>query len=812
MVYNVGMSNQTGVISFHCGVGGNKNGLGAWMRALNAAAIPFPLKSTDQYGVLFEALLVGVEYDIDNILSYRMTKNDKGVREVPDYTASPLDAAIKHCIPLIQNLPPEFSRLVYIDIINEPRAKKAPGDVQYNDMNAMDWLGEFCYEAAIYMNGLGYRVIAPSLNSGEPGESTSAAVTEYSQPGMLKYIRYCADNRHNAMIGLHEYVWNDWKNDHDINDWYPHLFGRFEALIAAADIAGIPRTFRIMITEWGFGRDEAPLWNDALPHINDYSHVMSKFPQVVGTASWALQAGWGNVSNQVQTWIEPLKNYTINERPPLAPQPQRTHELFGSTLPNETEPPVSDLEQRVTDLEKIVLDHELRIQKLEGVPPVDPPNPPLLIIEANALGVDVSAHNEEFDWVTAIENGVVYGIVRSSNGLGSPSTDENGRDLWLRDNALNLTIMGVPWAVYHYLRPDHSISEQIELVYGILSELKGVGQYPRTAVLDDGTHHPTLYIDVERSDLTPAQIKQFYDGMIATGLHVGIYTRKTLWNPIMINEPVWWSNVSCWVAAYDGSNDGSVPSWQPFIPYGFHTNVLWQYTSKGGHVINKPGTPLDLNMATPFLATEPPPIDPPPVDTFDLLPYLRGADGWQLDIDATTYTQTLNTQHGAEDTWRLIKGGNGQYEYLYADDTWIYRREDTSQGNDKFYCHFTNGIQGAAWIKRHVAVGDSIQTQKEVVHYLNDCSIRQPSALVVDTIKVIGRYDKYAFSNGVSVDNVVELKWLEGDESYFFGLNRALVGFKDDSQDARFMGDLHGRQPLEYKKPPCIDEGERFYV
>ncbi|MCP5017330.1 MAG: hypothetical protein GY938_18985 [Ketobacter sp.] len=687
------MSNQTGVIGFHPSIGGNKTNLGKWMRALNKADIPFPLKAADDYGPLFEADMVGTEHGVTNYLAYRLTEevhSASGVRNAPDYTLPPLDAAVKHCAPIIQVIKsrtPEFNaELVFVDICNEIRTELGENEKQWGDMHPVDWAGEFCLESALFMNNAGYKIIAPSFNSGTPGdlgEGTFDALLQYSQPGMLKYIEYCAENPDMAMIGLHEYTWELWKKGQDINDWYPHLFGRFEAMIAAADIAGIPRTYRIMMTEWGFAQHTVPLWPEALPHINDYSHLLAKFPQVIGVAAWTLQAGWGNVSNKIQTWIEPLINYTINERPSLLPQPQATHELFGSTLPGETEPPM-DLLQRIEDLEARILDHELRLLALEGTPPIDPPYPPLLTIEANAMGVDVSAHQKEFDWVTAISNGVTYGIVRSSNGLGSDTTDENGRDKWLYSNAVDLTAMSIPWAIYHYLQP-HSISDQVELVHGILAELRGKGTYPRTAVLADGTRLPALYIDVEEGALHPSQIKEFYDGMIATGLHVGIYTNFYLWNAIMKDEPVWWDNVSCWVAAH-GRNTGQPSPWVPWVPYGFNSNVLWQYTSLGGHVIDNPGGSLDLNMATPFYQEIEPPI---PGDKYETS-FMRaephawrvikrgdgsGEDVWDLGLSDN---QDVRVKNRTEGEW-----------YEYRNDG-VWRIRDTSpapdsHGNERLY-------------------------------------------------------------------------------------------------------------------------------
>ena len=60
------------IIGFHTASGGNKNGLGDWERALNAAGIPVFLKSADEYGVLHEALEVGEQYGVENNLIFRI--------------------------------------------------------------------------------------------------------------------------------------------------------------------------------------------------------------------------------------------------------------------------------------------------------------------------------------------------------------------------------------------------------------------------------------------------------------------------------------------------------------------------------------------------------------------------------------------------------------------------------------------------------------------------------------------------------------------------------------------------------------------
>ena len=323
-------------IGFHVGVGGNHDGLADWMRRINGKGRAFGLKSTDSYGQLGEALTIGREHGVSNWLVYRSTKAARRVsRETPIYTKAPVEDAVDLCGEVLSQLPPEFDKTgVWLELINEPRAKVHEGDEMYDNMNPCDYLGEWCLAAAQFLNEKGYKFAGPAFNSGEPGVSLADAVTQYSQPGMLKYLRYCAHNPTMAALALHEYSWSRWRdNEETAEDWYPHLWGRFEAAIAAADIHGIPRTFPIFITEFGFAHNVAPRLEVARPMLDARNKMLARWPQVKFDAAWALQKyGSATVHNDTNTWM----GYdVVGQWFDEGTRPAKTHEKFGGTLPGQ---------------------------------------------------------------------------------------------------------------------------------------------------------------------------------------------------------------------------------------------------------------------------------------------------------------------------------------------------------------------------------------------------------------------------------------------------------------------------------------------
>ncbi len=354
------------IIGFHYSVTGEKKGTREFMDGLNRQGIPFLVKGSDDTGLIIQGLEYSEKYKntgVENWLIYRLStvgqKKDNQPLidyDVPDYTVSPKEAAQKHWKITIQKWPKDLKKehiqpKVWMEPINEPRAKLSPNDVQFNNMDPVDWLGEFMFEFAQIANDKDYKVCGPSFNSGEPGvlPNLSDVVAQYSQPGMLKYLRYCAENPTKAALSIHEYSWDGWEKGESWRDWYPQKFGRVEAAIAAADNHSIPRTFPIFVTEWGFSGARVPKWPEAIEYLDAYNKWAAKWPQVKGVATWALQvykggSGESRPDLDLQTWLDVknpknLTNYVLTNDFPEGPQPAKTHQRFGGTLPQNAPQP-----------------------------------------------------------------------------------------------------------------------------------------------------------------------------------------------------------------------------------------------------------------------------------------------------------------------------------------------------------------------------------------------------------------------------------------------------------------------------------------
>ena len=325
------------VIGFHYSLGGNRHGITQFMEKLNGAGIPFLVKGTDDAGLCHEAHEIGKRFGVANHLIYRVSsagQNDGIDYDVPHYTKSPRAAAEDH----FRVTRPKFDQAnlektaVWMEPINEPRAKKSADDIQYQDMEAADWLGAFMFEYAQIANAQGYKVCGPSFNSGEPEVFTR---NDYALPGMVDYLRYCAEHPSQAALSVHEYIWDRWKTE-SWDNWYPALWGRVEAAMAAADANNIPRTFSIFMTEWGFAHYEAPRWDQAERHLTAYNEWAARWPQVKGVAAWTFQMGWGTVDNDIQSWLAPLADYAVSREFSPGAQPATPHASFANATSSST--------------------------------------------------------------------------------------------------------------------------------------------------------------------------------------------------------------------------------------------------------------------------------------------------------------------------------------------------------------------------------------------------------------------------------------------------------------------------------------------
>lgn len=301
-------------IGFHTGPGGNQRGLGDWMRSLDNVGIPFMIKSVDSYGPVFEASGLAKKSGVEHVLVYRVStrgQNDGYDYDVPPYkdpkfVNDPEGGAEKHWKKTLKKIPPEFDKeRTWIEPINEV------------DKDLCDWLGRFAVHTANLAQRDGYKVSLFAWSSGEPEPEG------WEEPGMLDYLRLCAERPNQAAIALHEYSYVR----KDIKHGFPYKIGRFKALFDVCDKHRIARP-TIHITEWGWTLDNVPSAANAIKDIDEIMQVYGRYPEIKGAAIWYLGPSFKNIANKAQKLIKPVTEYTLNttlelitDPPQYKPQP-----------------------------------------------------------------------------------------------------------------------------------------------------------------------------------------------------------------------------------------------------------------------------------------------------------------------------------------------------------------------------------------------------------------------------------------------------------------------------------------------------------
>ena len=286
-------------IGFHTGIGGNSDGLEAWMRALDAAGIPFFLKSVDNAQPIFIAQELMKQSGVPHVLVYRKAAGGSSYDwNVPNYSLPPAQAAEIHWQMHRDAFPPELDpSLVWLETINEV------------DKNVAEWLGQFALKTAELALNDGFRWAAFGWASGEPEPA------DWQTPSMVAFLRLAGNNPDRLAIALHEYSYLVDDIDHE----YPYKIGRFQALFQIADELGIPRP-TVLITEWGWTYEKVPAPEQALQDIAWASRLYAPYPEVKGAAIWFLGGQFADIANLTQQLIEPMTRYSLQNYF-SAPQP-----------------------------------------------------------------------------------------------------------------------------------------------------------------------------------------------------------------------------------------------------------------------------------------------------------------------------------------------------------------------------------------------------------------------------------------------------------------------------------------------------------
>jgi hypothetical protein len=266
---------------------GNQTGLGDFMIELDAAGVPFFMKSVDDAGILYQAQQLAQASGVPHILVWRRTGQ---AYDTPNYDLPPQQAAANHWQFHKDAFPPELDpSLIWIETINEV------------DKNRSEWLAEFALETAQLAIADGFKWAAFGWSSGEP--------EPYHWEGekMLEFLEYAGNNPTQVAIALHEYSFTN----ADLGNGYPYLLGRFQALFQAVDQNQINRP-TVLITEWGWEAFDVPDPTNALLQLEWATWLYAAYPEIQGAAIWYLGGGYNGIADRAQQLIAPVKDYSLS--------------------------------------------------------------------------------------------------------------------------------------------------------------------------------------------------------------------------------------------------------------------------------------------------------------------------------------------------------------------------------------------------------------------------------------------------------------------------------------------------------------------
>jgi len=273
-------------IGFHTGVGGNRTGLGDWMRSLDAASVPFFLNRADDAGPLFDAQQILRDSDVPHTLVYRRSGD---AYDTPDYNLPPEEAAQQHWQLHMEAFPAELDpEIVWIETINEV------------DKERSEWLGYFAIETARLALEDGFRWAAFGWSSGEP------EMEDWTSFSMLEFLRFAGDFPDRIAVALHEYSYITDEIDHD----YPFKVGRFQRLFEVVDSYDIPRP-TLLITEWGWAYDDVASGDAAIRDIDWAARMYAPYPEIKGAALWYLGGAYESIAEEAQRLIVPVTEYSM---------------------------------------------------------------------------------------------------------------------------------------------------------------------------------------------------------------------------------------------------------------------------------------------------------------------------------------------------------------------------------------------------------------------------------------------------------------------------------------------------------------------
>jgi hypothetical protein len=189
--------------------------------------------------------------------------------------------------------------------------------------------------------------------------------------------------------------------------------------------------------------------------------------------------------------------------------------------------------------------------------------------------------------------------------------------------------------------------------------------------------------------------------------------------------------------------------------------------------------------------TDPPPPPPPPTG-LNISSFLFG-DGRRYYLRTSDGRQELHQTQYVDNRIYHVKNNPGPWESFFLTTNHICRDTDTSPGGGRYYTlrDHIGDIEGSRWLPVRMNVGEVFVTNPLRVQFYNksDCSTSpHQSGDVQNSYRLVALHENWTSRFGYVVPKVVEIHWVNGNETYFYGENYGLVGWERGHRDPNTPG------------------------
>jgi lysozyme len=191
--------------------------------------------------------------------------------------------------------------------------------------------------------------------------------------------------------------------------------------------------------------------------------------------------------------------------------------------------------------------------------------PPAAKPAPRPLGIDVSHHNGAVDWTAVARAGLVFALVKATEG--ATFTDHLFGDNWARIKAA-----GLMRGAYHFFRPAAPVAEQADRFLATMGDL-GPGDLPPVLDIEEAGVGRDEWADLPPAERVPAALAWLDRVEQACGRKPIVYTRRGFVRE-KFGAPGALSGYPLWVAHYTKAPGPSVPA-------GWDKWTIWQYTETG---------------------------------------------------------------------------------------------------------------------------------------------------------------------------------------------------------------------------------------